>query len=195
MSATPRTHAPAHHGAQAVPAPAGQDGAEEGSDSPSHQGRRVGPQRGRLINRVGATAVLTAAAVAGVGLAPGLGTQADAATLSAKALRIAAAKRGAPYVFGAAGPSRFDCSGLVMWSYRKAGKNLPRTAQAQYNKTRHIGQNSRRPGDLVFFHRGSSVYHVGIYAGSGRIWHAPHRGARVRLERIWTKSVWYGRIG
>jgi cell wall-associated NlpC family hydrolase len=82
-----------------------------------------------------------------------------------------------------------------MWSYRKVGKKLPRTAQAQYNKTRHIKRSGRRPGDLVFFHRGTRIYHVGIYAGSGRIWHAPHTGARVRLERIWTKSVWYGRIG
>jgi cell wall-associated NlpC family hydrolase len=192
----PRTHAAAHpESLVADAAPAGQDGAEEGSDSRSHQGRRIGSQRGRLIDRVGTTAVLTAAAVVGVGLAPGLGAQAEAATLSTKALKIAAAKKGAPYVYGAAGPSRFDCSGLVMWSFKKAGKKLPRTAQAQYNKTRHIGAGNRKAGDRVFFHRGSSVYHVGIYAGSGRIWHAPHSGARVRLEKIWSKSVWYGRIG
>jgi cell wall-associated NlpC family hydrolase len=46
----------------------------------------------------------------------------------------------------------------------------------------------------VFFHYGSSVYHVGIYAGKGRIWHAPRPGTRVRLEKIWTKQIWYGRI-
>ncbi|WP_079063129.1 C40 family peptidase [Peterkaempfera griseoplana] len=184
MSATPPSHAPVPPG-----------GTEEGSHTPSHQGRRIGAQRGRLIDRVGATAVLTAAAVAGAGLTPGLTTQAEAATLSGKALRIAAAKKGAPYVYGAAGPTRFDCSGLVMWTYRKLGRKLPRTAQAQYNKADHIARSSREPGDLVFFHQGTRVYHVGIYAGSGRIWHAPHSGARVRLERIWTKNVWYGRIG
>ncbi|MFJ6217328.1 C40 family peptidase [Streptomyces sp. NPDC092296] len=195
MSATSRTHAGRAAQLAADAAPAAPVGAEEDGSTPSHQGGRPGWQRGRLINRVGATAVLTAAAMAGVGLAPGFATPAEAATLSAKALRIAATKKGAPYVYGAAGPTRFDCSGLVMWSYRKAGKKLPRTAQAQYNKAHHIKKSSLRTGDLVFFHHGSSVYHVGIYAGKGKIWHAPHSGARVRLEKIWDKSVWYGRIG
>ncbi|WP_308188800.1 C40 family peptidase [Streptacidiphilus sp. ASG 303] len=195
MSAMSRTRAAVRREPSAGTAPSGRRAAEEGSDSRPHLGRSSGTRRSRLVNRVGATAVLTVAAVAGAGLAPGLSGTADAGTLSAKALRIAAGKRGAPYVYGAAGPTRFDCSGLVMWSYRKAGKTLPRTAQAQYNRTHHIRSDSRRPGDLVFFHSGSGIYHVGIYAGSGKIWHAPHSGARVRLERIWTKSVWYGRIG
>jgi cell wall-associated NlpC family hydrolase len=47
---------------------------------------------------------------------------------------------------------------------------------------------------LVFFHSGGSVYHVAIYAGNNYIWHAPHTGAKVRKEKMWTQNVWYGRI-
>ncbi|MEY9967145.1 cell wall-associated NlpC family hydrolase [Streptacidiphilus sp. MAP12-16] len=143
--------------------------------------------------RAGVTSALTLAAVAGSTLLAN--SPADAATIEAKALSIAASKHGDPYSYGAAGPNRFDCSGLTYYSFKHAGKNLPRTAQAQYNSVRHISRASLRPGDLVFFHSGSYVYHVGIYAGYNRIWHAPHSGSYVKLERIWTGSVWFGRIG
>jgi cell wall-associated NlpC family hydrolase len=146
-----------------------------------------------LLTRLGAASVLTAAAVA---VPPVLGNaqQADAATMSLRALKVAASKQGSPYQWGATGPYRFDCSGLTLYSFKRAGKKLPRTAAAQYNSTRHIPARLRHRGDLVFFHSGRYVYHVGIYAGSGRIWHAPKTGARVRLEKIWTRSVWYGRV-
>lgn len=116
-----------------------------------------------------------------------------------RALAVAASKRGAPYAYGAAGPDRFDCSGLTLYSFRRAGKRLPRTADLQYERTSHISRSRRTPGDLVFFprdrgdRRGRSMGHVGIYAGRGRIWHAPRPGARVRLDRIWTRNVRYGR--
>jgi cell wall-associated NlpC family hydrolase len=124
----------------------------------------------------------------------GAATEAEAATHATKALQVAASKKGLPYSYGAIGPHRFDCSGLVLFSYEKAGKKLPRTAAQQYNKTQHISASAREKGDLVFFHSGSNVYHVGIYAGHGKIWHAPKTGEVVRLEKIWTKSVWYGRV-
>ncbi|MEU6708120.1 C40 family peptidase [Streptomyces wuyuanensis] len=132
----------------------------------------------------------------GIGLAPipGSSAAADTASPSQRALRVAASKVGSPYQYGAAGPHRFDCSGLVLFSFRKAGRTLPRTAQAQYNATRRKSPRARRPGDLVFFHSAGRVYHVGIYAGRNRIWHAPRPGRRVRLERIWTSRVWYGRL-
>ncbi|NEB71586.1 C40 family peptidase, partial [Streptomyces fulvissimus] len=57
-----------------------------------------------------------------------------------------------------------------------------------------ISPANRRKGDLVFFHSGGNVYHVGIYAGGGRIWHSPKSGAVVRLEKIWTGNVRYGRV-
>ncbi|MFC9293982.1 C40 family peptidase [Streptomyces sp. NPDC057011] len=110
-----------------------------------------------------------------------------------KAVAIAASKKGAPYVYGATGPSAFDCSGLTLYAFRKAGRALPRTADAQYENTLHIPRTERAPGDLVFFPKGSAIGHVGIYAGHDKIWHAPKPGTRVRLERIWTGTVRYTR--
>ncbi|MFJ9030224.1 C40 family peptidase [Streptomyces sp. NPDC102274] len=147
-----------------------------------------------LLSRTGAVSVLTLAALGGTMLVPGATSEAEAATRAVKALNIAASKAGSPYRWGATGPHRFDCSGLTLYSYKKAGKQLPRTAQQQYNASRPVSPSHRRKGDLVFFHWGSSVYHVGIYAGRGRIWHSPKTGALVRLERIWSGSVWYGRV-
>ncbi|MFD9501876.1 C40 family peptidase [Streptomyces sp. NPDC060035] len=146
-----------------------------------------------LFARVGTASVLTFA-VGSTMLAPGLVNEAEASSLSIRALNIAASKKGSPYRYGASGPHRFDCSGLTLYSFKRAGKKLPRTAQQQYNKTRHISSSQRQRGDLVFFHAGRSVYHVGIYAGGGKIWHSPKTGAVVRLERIWSNSIWYGRV-
>ncbi|GAA1887204.1 C40 family peptidase [Streptomyces durmitorensis] len=147
-----------------------------------------------LLTRAGSVSALTLAVVGGTLVAPGLTSEAEAATHGTKALKIAASKKGSPYGYGAAGPNRFDCSGLTLYSFKRTGKKLPRTAAQQYNKTRHVSASKRSRGDLVFFHSGRSVYHVGIYAGKGKIWHAPKRGTVVRLEKIWTKSVSYGRV-
>jgi cell wall-associated NlpC family hydrolase len=147
-----------------------------------------------LLTRAGTASALTIAAVGGGIVAPGFASDAEAAAPATKALQVAASKKGSPYKWGAAGPKRFDCSGLTLYSFKKAGKSLPRTAAAQYNKTRHISASNRKLGDLVFFHSGSNVYHVGIYAGKGKIWHSPKSGEVVKKEKIWTKSVWYGRV-
>lgn len=147
-----------------------------------------------LMARAGTASALTLAAVGGSIVLPGTAPEAAAATTATKALKIAASKKGAPYRWGATGPGRFDCSGLTLYSFKKAGKQLPRTAAQQYNKTRPISASNRKAGDLVFFHSGSNVYHVGIYAGRGKLWHAPKTGDVVRLQKIWTRSVWYGRV-
>ncbi|MER5477642.1 C40 family peptidase [Streptomyces sp. NPDC002734] len=147
-----------------------------------------------LLTRAGTASVLTFAAFGGGVAAPGLAAEAQAATLGSKALKVAASKKGAPYRYGATGPYAFDCSGLTLYSFKKAGKTLPRTAAQQYNRSTHVSASRRKPGDLVFFHSGSYVYHVGIYAGSGKLWHAPKTGDVVRLQKIWTRSVWYGRV-
>ncbi|ASY36097.1 MULTISPECIES: C40 family peptidase [unclassified Streptomyces] len=148
-----------------------------------------------LLSRTGAVSVLTLAAMGGTVLVPGASGEASAAVrISAKALKVAASKKGAPYRWGAKGPHRFDCSGLTLYSFKKAGKSLPRTAQAQYNRTRHVSAGKRTKGDLVFFRSGGSIYHVGIYAGKNKIWHAPKTGDVVKLEKIWSKRVSYGRV-
>jgi cell wall-associated NlpC family hydrolase len=111
-----------------------------------------------------------------------------------KVVRVAATRKGAAYRWGAIGPRRFDCSGLTKWSFARVGKRLPRTSSAQYRATRHISRSHRRPGDLVFFMSGGHVYHVGIYAGHGKMWHAPKTGDHVRKATIWTSRVRYGRV-
>ena len=118
----------------------------------------------------------------------------SARAAAVRALRVAAAQKGDPYRYGAAGPNAFDCSGLTSYSFRKAGVRLPRTSSAQRGATRRIPASAARPGDLVFFHRGGSIYHVGFYAGGRQVLHSPYSGTRVRKERIWTPAVSYGRI-
>lgn len=111
-----------------------------------------------------------------------------------RALAVAARQQGDPYRYGATGPNAFDCSGLMLYSFRAAGLHLPRTSAAQAGAVRHISRAKMRRGDLVFFTSGGHVYHVGIFDGwrHGRrvIIHAPHTGTSVRKEAIWTNS-WF----
>lgn len=145
-----------------------------------------------------ATAAPVNAAVAGTAAAR-TATAAKPAAAKASAafgfrvLSVAASKRGAPYRYGAAGPRAFDCSGYTSWVYRKLGRSIPRTAQAQYRALKRIPRRSARPGDLVFF-GGSYKHHVGIFAGGNRMWHAPSSGRRVTLAKIYTSRVTFGRI-
>jgi len=123
--------------------------------------------------------------------------RADAAVTSAVGVTVvkaAATRKGVPYRAGGSGPRGFDCSGYTKWAYARVGKSLPRTSNAQYRVTVHIGTAQRRVGDLVFFFSGSRISHVGIYAGGGKIWHSPKRGDRVKLSKIWTSKVRYARV-
>ncbi|WP_052434297.1 NlpC/P60 family protein [Streptacidiphilus melanogenes] len=144
--------------------------------------------------RTGITTLATTGVLLGGTVATAPNADAGTLTIGQRALGVAQSKHGDPYRWGATGPSAFDCSGLTYYAFRRVGRPLPRTAQAQYNRVRHISYSQLRPGDLVFFHYGSYVYHVGIYAGHWEIWHAPHSGSYVKLERIWTRSVWFGRV-
>jgi cell wall-associated NlpC family hydrolase len=111
-------------------------------------------------------------------------------------MRVVRAQAGAPYVFGAAGPRAFDCSGLVLYVYRKATNinYLPHLATGEYRRSHHISRRQARPGDLVVFHSGRNIYHAAIYAGHGFIWEAPHSGSHVKRDRIWSHNVWFGRL-
>jgi cell wall-associated NlpC family hydrolase len=114
-----------------------------------------------------------------------LGTQGPVAAPNARAAAAVAyayQKLGSPYVWGAAGPDAFDCSGLAQAAYRSAGISLPRTTYAQINAGHRISRSALRPGDLVFFYSGIS--HVGIYVGNGQMSHAPNPSAPVRLAPI-----------
>ncbi|MET9963425.1 C40 family peptidase [Streptomyces sp. NPDC006326] len=163
------------------------------------QGLVRGPRSGRPTprrRRPRASSLLAAAFLA-AGALTAPATPADAAEIAVpygtRALAVAASKQGSPYAYGATGPKRFDCSGLTLYAFRKAGRRLPRTAEQQYRDTQHISRSDRALGDLVFFAKGGRLGHVGIYAGDDKIWHAPRPGTRVRLERIWSDNVRYGR--
>ncbi|MFD8144331.1 NlpC/P60 family protein [Streptomyces sp. NPDC059708] len=98
------------------------------------------------------------------------------------AVMAARAALGKPYVWGSTGPSGFDCSGLMVWSYRQAGVSLPRTSQAQRHAGRQVPLSQAQPGDLVTYR--SDASHVGMYVGNGQVIHAPYPGARVRYDPV-----------
>ncbi|ROT33900.1 C40 family peptidase [Micromonospora sp. HM5-17] len=106
------------------------------------------------------------------------------------AVKYALAQRGDPYQWGAEGPDRFDCSGLVWAAYRSQGKTLPRVSRDQYNGTRSqtVAREALLPGDLLFFASGSSwtsIHHVGMYIGDGKMVHAPTTGDVVKVSTVW----------
>ncbi|MBM7168541.1 C40 family peptidase [Streptomyces sp. G44] len=110
--------------------------------------------------------------------------KAAAPSSSRTAAAIAAARSavGRPYVWGANGPSGFDCSGLTQWSYAQAGVGLPRTSQAQRYAGRQVPLAEAQPGDLVTYRDDAS--HIGMYMGDGQVVHAPYPGARVRYDPV-----------
>jgi cell wall-associated NlpC family hydrolase len=96
------------------------------------------------------------------------------------AVREAYRKLGSPYLWAASGPDRFDCSGLTMWVWAKAGVSLPHSSRAQYAGGRKVSRSDLQPGDLVFY--GSPIHHVGIYVGGAKMISAPHSGDVVKLQ-------------
>ncbi|WP_274561442.1 C40 family peptidase [Streptomyces spiramyceticus] len=101
---------------------------------------------------------------------------------AAEAISFAYGAIGKPYVWGATGPSAFDCSGLTQAAWHAAGVALPRTTYTQINAGQRIPRSQLAPGDLVFFYSG--ITHVGLYIGDGQMIHAPRPGAPVRVAPI-----------
>ena len=100
---------------------------------------------------------------------------------AAQAVRFALAQVGKPYVFGAAGPDAYDCSGLTMAAWASAGVSLPHSAAEQYNYGTHVSYNQLEPGDLMFFY--TPIGHVTIYIGNGLMVSAPTEGENVSVVR------------
>ena len=109
-------------------------------------------------------------------------------------LAVAARYVGTPYVYGGTSPHGFDCSGYVGYVYRQLGISLPRTANQQLGATRRISRSQARAGDLVFFLSAQRAYHVGIYAGHGMMYDAPHTGSSVGKRKIWDAAAVFGRV-
>ena len=145
-------------------------------------------------SKVAVGAALTSTVLGATSVATASGASAAVSNASARrVVSVASSRRGAPYVWGAAGPWRFDCSGLTSWSYRQVGRYLPRTAHAQYRSTYRVSRAGARPGDLAFLTSGGYAYHAAVYAGNGMVWHAPRPGKRVTLAPV-TSSHRFGRI-
>jgi cell wall-associated NlpC family hydrolase len=129
------------------------------------------------VSRPSSAGIASSAAAAG-------GPAMTTAQLTA-ALRAAESRRGSPYVWGAAGPSSFDCSGLVQWSFAQAGVSMPRVAADQARTGPAVPVSQLEPGDLLFYHTDPTdpgyISHVAIYLGNGWMIQAPQPGQNVQV--------------
>lgn len=109
------------------------------------------------------------------------------------AVGAALTRLGSPYGWGAAGPSQFDCSGLMLWAYQQQGKTIPRTSQAQLAGGTPVSRAELQPGDIVGYYPG--VTHVGMYIGNGQLVHASDYGIPVQVVSVdsmpWAGAVRY----
>ena len=101
-------------------------------------------------------------------------------------VRTAAALKGVPYRYGAAGPRAFDCSGFTQYVYAKHGRSLPHSATQQARYGRSVSKSAARPGDLLLFGSGGGYSHAAIYAGGGQMWDASTSGKPVARKDIWS---------
>ena len=134
------------------------------------------------------TAVLTTVATA---------SPASAETLGQRAVREASRHNGQPYVYGAAGPSRFDCSGFTLYVWGRMGKRLPHNSSQQYSSSavRHVAKSDRTTGDLIFMKNSSGrITHVGIYVSNNRWWVAPKSGDHVKLQTLYSSNYVVARL-
>jgi cell wall-associated NlpC family hydrolase len=144
------------------------------------KGARVEPLVSLVNSGTGATA--------GAGGTAGAGTATSASVPAAALdtmLSAAMSRRGLPYVWGAAGPSSFDCSGLVQWSFAQAGIVMPRVAADQALSGPAVPVSQLEPGDLLFYHTDPTapqyISHVAIYLGNGWMIQAPEPGQDVEV--------------
>jgi cell wall-associated NlpC family hydrolase len=105
-------------------------------------------------------------------------------SIGRRVVAYALAQVGDSYVWGATGPSAFDCSGLTMRAYAQVGVSLPHSSSAQYHSGRHVSAGQLQPGDLVFYY--SPIHHVAIYIGGGSIVHAANPGEGVTIASLYS---------
>ena len=129
--------------------------------------------------------LLVGAAVAALGGCAS--TQVADGGVGDRAASVALGQVGTPYRYGGATPAGFDCSGLVHYSYRQAGKSIPRTTAGQWAELPPVNGRDMRAGDLLFFSIAGKMSHVGLYLGDGRFVHAPSSGRTVGIERLDSK--------
>ncbi len=183
------------HGLQTAQAAASraQQTAQQQSQQVASLVEQMGAQKDKIqskINLIESSAYKKALAIANqTGRFPVMAPVGD--NLGARALRFALTKQGDPYVWGAAGPNSFDCSGLVMWAYEQLGIQLPHYTGDQWNSGVHVAKNQLEPGDLVFFYQ--DIGHVGLYIGNGLMLDAPDFGETVHVEPVYW-NVYVGAV-
>lgn len=124
-----------------------------------------------------------AAALLAVGCSSDPVTDAPARDSAVQASTVAASMVGKPYRYGGHSPRGFDCSGLVYYSFQRAGLTVPRSTESLRRATRRIAVSRLARGDLLFFNQdGKYSSHVGIYLGHDRFVHAPSHGKQVRVD-------------
>ncbi|WP_295149230.1 MULTISPECIES: C40 family peptidase [unclassified Saccharopolyspora] len=99
---------------------------------------------------------------------------------AAEAVTAALSKQGSSYVYGAKGPSTFDCSGLMQWAYKQAGISIGGSTKSQVSEGKSVSASQLKPGDLIFYY--SPVSHVSMYVGNGKAVHAPTEGDVVKVD-------------
>ena len=118
----------------------------------------------------------------------------DGPGVGERAAKYAFEMKGTPYRYGGSSPRGFDCSGLVYYSYARAGARLPRSTEGLRGSSRAVSRRALRPGDLLFFNQeGKRASHVAIYLGNERFVHAPSTGKRVSIaninDRYWRRHL------
>ncbi|HEX7717587.1 MAG TPA: C40 family peptidase, partial [Marmoricola sp.] len=126
---------------------------------------------------------------------PGLPVPAGTSDGAKAAIDFARQQLGEPYLWGAAGPDAWDCSGLTMMAWRAGGISLPHYSAAQYQQTKHISAADLRPGDLAFWGTSpNTIHHVALYIGNGQIIQAPRTGDVVKVSSLYeTAPDFFGR--
>lgn len=105
---------------------------------------------------------------------------------------------GKPYKYGGTSPKTgFDCSGLIVWSYKQHGVSVPRLAKDQAHHGKVVKKSQLKPGDIVVFRISSRAYHTGLYSGNGKFVHSPSSGKRIREDSLnadyWKRRYYSGR--
>lgn len=122
-------------------------------------------------------------------------TSVASAAMGSRIVAEATSHLGKPYVYGAAGPSRFDCSGYTKYVFSRFGKSLPHNSAAQIRNTTPVAKSAKKPGDLIFMRsRSGRVTHVGIYAGANRWLVSPKSGDRVKSQVLYSTRYTVGRV-
>jgi len=146
------------------------------------EARRLAEERRRLAERASRNQQQTSPARRSSGGRQSGSPPAPVSGRAGEAVNFARAQLGDRYVYGAAGPDAWDCSGLTMMAWRAGGVSLPHSSSAQYSAGTHVSRSQLQPGDLVFFY--SPISHVGIYIGGGDMIHAPNPSERVQISPI-----------